>query len=122
MIERLADMPAGTIGLRASGEVTGNDYRTVLEPALREATEAGGVRLLYVVDSDFKMSAGAYGEDAKTGLELGLRHLSAWRRTAIVTDVEWVAKSVRAFAWLTPGELRIWGMDGLDEAREWVAG
>jgi hypothetical protein len=31
------DMPAGTIGLRASGKLNKADYREVLEPALREA-------------------------------------------------------------------------------------
>ena len=30
MIERIADMPAGTIGLRASGKLDKDDYRDVL--------------------------------------------------------------------------------------------
>ncbi len=122
MVERIEDMPAGTIGFRASGEVSRDDYREVLEPALREAVEAGDVRMLYVVDGEFKMDAGAFKEDARTGLEIGLRHHSAWKRTALVTDVEWVRSAIRLFAWMAPGEVRVWGMDGLDEAREWVAG
>jgi len=32
MIERIEDMPAGTVGLRASGRLTREDYRKVLEP------------------------------------------------------------------------------------------
>ena len=31
MIERMDDMPAGVIGLRASGKLTRDDYRDVLE-------------------------------------------------------------------------------------------
>lgn len=122
MVEKIEDMPPGTIGFRASGEVTREDYRQVLEPALREAVEAGEVRMLYVVDSEFKMDAGAFKEDAKTGLEIGLRHHSAWKRTALVTDVEWVRAAVRLLAFMAPGEVRVWGMDELEQAREWVAG
>lgn len=121
MVEKIEDMPPGTIGFRATGEVTRDDYREVLEPALREAVETGEVRMLYVVDSEFKMSPGAFREDAKTGLEIGLRHHEAWKRTALVTDVEWVKNAIRLFAWMAPGEVRVWGMDGLNQAREWVA-
>jgi len=122
MVERIEDMPAGTIGFRASGEVSRDDYREVLEPALRQAVDEGEVRMLYVVDSEFEMDAGALREDAKTGLEIGLRHHGAWKRTALVTDVEWVQRAIRLFAWMAPGEVKVWGMDGLGEAREWVAG
>lgn len=122
MIERIGDMPAGTIGFRASGEVTAGDYRTVLEPALREAAEAGELRLLYVVEEGSEMTAGAVGQDAKTGVELGLGHFSAWKRTALVTDVEWIAKALRAFAWMAPGEVKVFPREGFEEARDWVAG
>jgi hypothetical protein len=36
--------------------------------------------------------------------------------------VEWVAKAMRLFAWMTPGEVMIRGLDGLEEAKEWAAG
>jgi len=35
MIERIDDMPTGTIGFRASGKLTRDDCRNVLEPVLR---------------------------------------------------------------------------------------
>jgi hypothetical protein len=34
MIERIEEMPARTVGLRASGKLSKEDYREVLEPAL----------------------------------------------------------------------------------------
>ena len=122
MIETIDDMPAGTIGFRASGEVTREDYRQVLEPALRDAVESGDVRMLYVVEADVEMDGGALLEDAKTDLGLGLRHISAWKRTAVVTDLDWVRRAVRLFAWMAPGEVDVWGLDGLAEARAWLAG
>ena len=122
MVERIDDMPQGTVGFRASGEVTREDYRRVLEPALRDAVESGEVRMLYLLDSGFEMDGAAVLEDAKVGLTLGLGHLSAWKRTAVVTDVDWVRRAVRLFAWMAPGEVKVWGLDGLLAAREWVAG
>ena len=115
-------MPPGTVGFRAGGKVTREDYRKVLEPTLRQAVDSGEVRMLYVVEADFEMDGGAVFEDAKTGLQLGAGHLSAWKRTAVVTDVEWVRRAIRLFAWMAPGEVKVWGLDGLVEAREWVAG
>jgi hypothetical protein len=42
VIERLTDMPSGTIGFRAAGEIEREDYDDVLVPELRRALEAGG--------------------------------------------------------------------------------
>ncbi len=122
MIERIGDMPEGTVGFRANGKVTADDYKQVLEPGLLEAAEAGDVRLVYVIEDGFEMSVGAYGQDAKTGIELGFGHLKAWKRTALVTDVEWVARALKMFAWMAPGELRVFPREGFEEARDWVAG
>jgi hypothetical protein len=107
MIETIEEMPAGTIGFHASGEITADDYRGVLEPALREAAESGEIRMLYLIDPEFSMHAGAMAQDAKTGLGLGIGHHSAWKRSAVVTDVEWVRRAMHLFAWMAPGELRV---------------
>ena len=122
MIERVEEMPPGTLGLRASGKLSRDDYREVLEPALQEAVESGGIRLVFVLTDFEGLEPGAWIEDIKTGLRAWVRDHAAWKRFALVTDVEWVAKAMHAFAWMAPGEVRVWGLDGLDEAREWVAG
>lgn len=122
MIERIEGMPEGTVGFRASGEVSAEDYRAVLEPALREAAEAGEIRMLYAVDSEFSMDLGAMAQDAKVGLGLGVGHHSAWRRTALVTDVEWVRRAIHLFAWMAPGEVRVFPAAEVEGAKAWVAG
>jgi hypothetical protein len=122
MVEKIEDMPAGTIGFRASGKLTLEDYKDVLVPTLRGAVEAGEVRMLFVL-SDFEaLEPRAWLEDAKTGLELGFLEHSAWKRSAIVSDAEWVKKAFRMFAWMTPGEVKVFDLDQEDEARDWVAG
>lgn len=120
MIERIDPMPAGTIGFRASGRLTRNDYRDVLEPLLGAAAEAGEIRMLFEI-TDFNGVEPAAGyEDFKTGLGLGFGHRSAWKRSAIVTDLEWLAKGFEFFSWVTPGEVKVYGLDGFGEAQDWI--
>jgi hypothetical protein len=121
MVERIEGMPAGTIGLRASGKLSRADYRETLEPALREGVKSGELRLLFVLTSFDGLEAGAVPEDVKTGLEAWFGHHSAWKRFALVTDVDWVARAMHMFAWLTPGDVMICPLDGLEEAKAWVA-
>jgi hypothetical protein len=120
MIEPIEGMPAGTVGLKASGKLSKDDYREILEPALAKGIESGELRLVFVLTDFQGLDHGAWIEDAKTGLNTWVRDHSAWRRFALVTDVEWVAKAMRMFAWLTPGEVMVRDLDGFDEAKEWV--
>jgi hypothetical protein len=123
MIEPLEGMPHGTIGFRASGSVTRDEYRDVLLPSMRAAAQAGDVRMVFAVGPGFeKFELGALAEDTKTGITLGIGHPHAWKRTALVTDVDWIAKALHMFAWLTPGEVKLFELDGLEEAKAWVAG
>jgi stage II sporulation SpoAA-like protein len=122
MIERIEEMPAGTIGLRASGELTKDDYTELLEPALKEAAAAGEMRLLFALTDFQGVAPGAWVEDVKTGLRAWTRDRDAWERMAFATDVEWVGKAMRAFAWMAPGELRVFELEELEQAKAWVAG
>jgi hypothetical protein len=121
MVERIEEMPAGTIGFKVLNELTGGDYKDQIEPALTAAAEGGEVRLLFEIDAGFGMDAGAMIEDAKTGLKLGLGHMKAWKRTAIVTDVDWIRKAMKAFGFMAPGEVRVFEPAELGAAKVWVA-
>ena len=122
MIERIDGMPTGTGGLRASGKLSRDDYREVLEPVLREAVDSGELRLVFILTDFEGLEPGAWIEDVKTGLRAWVRDHSAWKRFALVTDVEWVAKAMRAFAWMAPGEVSVYHLDQLEEAKRWVGG
>jgi SpoIIAA-like len=43
-------------------------------------------------------------------------------RSAIVTDIDWMARATRLFAWMIPGEARVFGSAQIDSAKDWVAG
>jgi hypothetical protein len=45
MVERIDEMPVGTVGFRASGKLSRDDYREVLEPTLKEAADSGLLRV-----------------------------------------------------------------------------
>jgi hypothetical protein len=122
MVERIGDMPAGTVGFRASGKLSKADYLDVLEPALHDAVESGELRLLLVLSDFDGLEPGAWVEDAKTALEVSVGHRSAWKSFALVTDVDWIAKATRVFAWIIPGEVRIFDMGALEDARAWISG
>ena len=122
MFEVITDMPTGTIGFKASGKLTADDYRKVLEPVLAASLEKGDVRMLFVIDDDLELEMGALKEDAKTGLS-ALKKRSALKKTAIVSDADWVAKGIRAFAWMIPGEVKVWDDDDredVNEAKLWL--
>jgi SpoIIAA-like len=121
MIKRIEDMPTGTIGFRASGKLTREDYRKVLEPVLHEAAQSGDIRMLFALTAFEGLEPAAWFDDVKTGLGLGIGHHSAWTRSAIVTDVEWVGKAFQLFAWMTPGEVKVYSLERMEDAKRWVA-
>ena len=118
MIRIIEQMPAGTIGLEATGKVTEEDYRDVLVPTVSAALERGDVRLLYVLDEGSEYSAGAMWADTK----LWSKHLKAWARVAVVSDADWLERSIKAFGWMMPGEIKVFEPDDVDDAKEWLAG
>jgi hypothetical protein len=122
VIERIEEVPAGVVGLRASGRLTRDDYRDVLEPALKEAIDSGEARVLFVLPDFEGLEPGAWIEDVKTGIDVEVRNRAAWKRLAVVTAVDWVGKAMGLFAWTMPGELEVYEMDELEEAKSWVAG
>lgn len=123
MVERLRDMSAGTVGFRFTCEVERDDYEDVLVPELHKALDAGqGLRTLYLVEDLEEIEPGALWADAEVGFDLGVRHHSAWVRSAIVTDMDWMARATRLFAWMIPGEARVFESAEIESAKAWVAG
>jgi len=123
MIERLDGMPDGVVGMRASGKLTKQDYTDVLEPGLKEATDSGEARVVFLLESFDGLEAGALLEDLKTGLRTEFSNRKAWKRLAVVTDVDWIEKAMELFAWAMPGELKVFDdLDELGEAKAWAAG
>jgi len=118
VIEELSDLPAGVIGFEASGRLRAEDYRDVILPALDRAAAAGEVRFVIVMRDFDGMSGGAVWQDLKVGIE----HLRAWKRIALVTDITWMRDLTSLFGWMTPGETRTFPLAQRGEAIQWAAG
>ncbi|HUZ90538.1 MAG TPA: STAS/SEC14 domain-containing protein [Methylocella sp.] len=118
MIEALKDFPANVVAVACKGRVTSLDYETVLVPAVESALKQHDkLRLYYQIDSDFSgIDPGAMWEDFKVGME----HLLRWERIAVVTDVDWIEHTVRAFGFLMPGKVKTFPVNESAKAREWI--
>lgn len=123
MIELLPDMPLGVTGIRVSGHLTGEELRGV-RPAIAESIDAAKeIRIVEVIDDDYHgFGHGGLLEDLKLGLGTVLPHHAAFTRIAIVTDKEWVTRTLHAISWMVPGELRVFALDELQRATQWAAG
>src|ERR1700740_3634226 len=100
VIERLSDMPPGTIGFRVTGEIQREDYDQVLVPELERAVASGeGLRTLYLVEKFKEIDPSALWADAKVGFNLGIRHHDAWVRSAIVTETAGLGRATGRSAW-----------------------
>lgn len=119
MIEVIKGFPDHVLGFRAIAQVTGDDYRTVLEPAVNEALQHHAkLRLYYMIGHEFSgFDPGAAWEDLKIGVE----HLTRWERIAVVTDVEWIGHMIKTFNFLMPGDVRVFPISKDAEARTWIA-
>ena len=119
MLEALTDLPAGVVGILATGTVTKDDYDTILSPLLEAAhSEGRRVRLLYQFAPEFKAFTPAAGlEDAR----LGLKYLRLFERCAVVTDVNWLREGARLFGAMMPCPVKVFGNAERPQAVEWVA-
>ena len=112
-------LPDNTLGFEASGKVTGNDYETVLIPAVEaKLKEFSKVRMIYQLGTDFSgYDMEAMWDDTK----IGLKHIKAWEKIAVVSDTEWIRSAVHVFGFAIPGHVRVFKNDELADAKKWVA-
>jgi hypothetical protein len=120
MIEVLADMPDGVVGVEAVGEVTADDYERVLIPAFDTARAVHDpLNVVFVAGDRFTgFSSGALWDDTKYGFS----HLRGWGRVALVTDVDWMHHLTHAFSWLAPNGMKVFPTAELVAAKAWAAG
>ncbi|HEY2624556.1 STAS/SEC14 domain-containing protein [Dyella sp. Tek66A03] len=118
MIEQIQGLPPGTLGFRASGQVTAADYERVLVPDIEAAFALNRkLRLLYHVGPDFTgFDPGAMWDDVM----LGFRHFSGWERVALVTDVGWLRIAATAMGFAVPAEFRLFSNAELVLAIDWI--
>ncbi len=123
MLETISGLPDNTLGFTAKGNITSEDYETVLIPAVEEKLKQfDKVRLLYHLGEEFEgFEAGAMWDDAK----VGLAHITEWEKIAIVTDVNWIRDAGKIFGFAietmsVPGHVKVFHNIEFDQAIEWI--
>jgi hypothetical protein len=119
MLRRITDMPVGTIGFEAVGEVEDDDWEDTAEPVLRQEVAAGRkVRLLYLLGVEAREVEGD-AMRADTGFRA--RHASSFDRVAVVSDEDWMRPALSALSMLLPGKAKAFRVRELADAKAWLA-
>ncbi len=118
MIEVISGLPDHVIGIEAKGKVTRSDYETVIIPLVEEKLKRHKkINFLYYIGDEFSgTDTEAMWADAKAGL----RHINAWKKIALVTNVDWIRWAVKLLEVIMPGHVKVFANDQLPEARVWI--
>jgi hypothetical protein len=118
MLQRIEDMPAGTVGFEAIGEVEDDDWEKVVEPVLRNEIAAGReIRLLYLAGT---RSGEVEGDAVSADLGYRARHASSFERVAVVSDEDWMKPALGVLSVLLPGKAKAFRIHELAAAKQWL--
>ena len=118
-LRRIDDMPPGTVGFEAIGEVEDDDWEKQVEPLLRsEMAEGQKIRLLYLLGPEAREVEGD-AMTADTGFRA--RFATSFERVAVVSDESWMRPAMRALWFLLPGKAKAFPVAQLADAKAWLA-
>jgi len=119
MIQVIPDTPNNIAAFRATGEVTKENYQTVVLPEIeRLLKQINHINFLLVLDTELEnFTTGAWVQDAL----LGLKNLAKWNRAAIVTDSDTIISFTNGFSYIVPGEFKGFKKTEYDQAVTWVS-
>ena len=117
MMELMQGLPDNVLGIVGGGTITGEDYDTVLIPAMKDKLQKyKKIRILYQLNNDFVHYAlDAYLEDAKVTW-----HTLSFEKVAVVSDVHWINDSVNLYKFIIPVPVKVFSNNELDKAKVWV--
>jgi hypothetical protein len=111
-------LPSDVVGIDARGLITAQDYDNFLSPLIQTKLEKHDkLNFLFVAGNYFDgYSGGALWDDAK----FGLMHMRSFSKVALVTDVKWLRHGAKLFSPLIPADVMVFGLEELDDAKEWI--
>ncbi|WP_231459556.1 MULTISPECIES: STAS/SEC14 domain-containing protein [unclassified Pedobacter] len=114
MLAEITGLQDNIFGVRATGEVTSEDIKTVLLPGLARTVEKfGEIRYLLILETDVKnFTAGAWIQDAKPGLE----NFTKWKKIAVLSHEKGVEWFTNVFTIATPGSSKGFKPDEVEAA------
>jgi hypothetical protein len=119
MLKVIENLPDHVFGVRASEEVTKDDLKNILLPGLSNLTgKYNEIYYLLILDTPVEnFTAGAWIQD----MIAGVKHLTQWKKMAIVTDQKAVEKFTDIFSYVSPGEAKGFKISEFIDAIEWLS-
>jgi SpoIIAA-like len=118
MIEFMTEGSGPVAVIRATGTLTGDDYKDVLIPRLDNLFgEYGKLRVVFYMDEGFTgWELGATLDDA----EFPFKHRADFEKIAVVGGPDWVPWCIKFTAFLIAGEIRTYPGERLRDAWVWA--
>ncbi len=119
MFEILPQSTGTLLAVRASGELSADDYEKILFPKLDELFKAHKkLNMLVIFDEDFASwsSPQAAWDDAKIGIE----HPNDFDKIALVGAPQWVEWGMKLYSVFVKGKLRSFPAEQEQDAFTWI--
>jgi hypothetical protein len=118
VLRRIDDMPPGTIGFEAVGEVEDDDWEETVGPVLRSQIADGRKsRLLYLLGPRARE---VEGDAIAADTRFRARHAGSFERVAVVSDEDWMRPALRALSFMLPGKAKGFRVRDLAAAKAWL--
>ena len=117
MFKFIEGLPPDVLAIEAEGTVTHEDYRDTLVPKAEAMMAKRPIKMLYVIGKDV---AGFELEALWDDAAFGFKHWHDFSRIAVVTDHAWLRAGVSMFKPFFHGDVRLFGLSGLPDAKDWV--
>lgn len=118
MFKFIEGLPQDVLAIEAVGKITHVDYKDTLIPKAESMMSEKPIKMLYVMGAAF------------TGFELealwddsafGFKHWHDFSHIAVVTDHTWINAMVSMFKPFFHGDVRLFKLSDLHDAKEWIA-
>ena len=116
MIEILPSPSGNLVKLRASGQLTKQDYDRVIPMLETHINKFGKLRLYCEVENLEMPSMSAIWQDVK----FDVKHYNDFTHVAVIGEPEWLAAITKLAAPMVPAEVRVFKRDEKDAALLWL--
>ena len=119
MIGKLPESEGNIIGFKATGKLVDEDYKKVIIPSMESIAEKYDKErcLLYLPKSFEGWTPKAMWDDFKIGVG---KYRHSFEKIALVGGPEWMKLGFEADSHFTHAEIKVFSVDKLKEAWDWI--
>ena len=119
MVEKLSESQDNIVGFKAVGKLNDGDYKEIILPTIESVVEKYDKgRCLMYFPKDFKgWTCKAMWDDFKIGVG---KYRDSFEKIALVGGPEWVKLGLEIDSHFTKAEAKVFPIDQLKEAWDWI--